>query len=84
LPNKNILSQQSLLYGAILLQVNPAGIFPTLGEKGAYWAVFFKLSMPQSLLRGLGLIGSFVLLSTIRASFSGAMVDSYLASYQVI
>ena len=39
---------------ASLILVNSAGIFPTLGRTGAYWALFFKSSIPQSLLRALG------------------------------
>jgi len=34
-----------------LILVNPAGIFPLLGETGNYWALFFKAQLPQSLLR---------------------------------
>ena len=34
-----------------LILCNSAGIFPLLGSFGAYWAIFFKLSLPQSLFR---------------------------------
>ena len=43
-----------------LVLVSPAGVFPTLGVRGAYWAVFFKLSLPQSLMRLLGDLGTFM------------------------
>lgn len=39
-----------------LLLVNSAGLLPTLGENGAYWAIFFKLgllSRPLRMLNGL-------------------------------
>ncbi|KAF5841062.1 Alpha/Beta hydrolase protein [Dunaliella salina] len=68
-----------------LILVNPAGLFPTLGEKGAYWAVFFKLSLPQSVLRGLGLFGSFALACSLRASKAAeATIESHLAYYQLL
>lgn len=37
-----------------LILVNAAGIYPTLGRTGAFWALFFQSSLPQSLLRALG------------------------------
>ena len=37
-----------------------AGILPTLGNSGAYWAVFFNLSPIQSCIRFLGPIGVWV------------------------
>lgn len=30
-----------------LILLNPAGIFPTLGRLGMYWALFFKMSVPN-------------------------------------
>jgi len=40
-----------------LVLVAPAGVFPTLGAWGAYWALLFKLRLPQSLLRSLRRLG---------------------------
>lgn len=37
-----------------LLLMDPAGLFPTLGSKGAFYAVIFKLGVPMSQLRALG------------------------------
>lgn len=36
-----------------LILVNPAGIFPLLGDTGNYWALFFKAQLPQSLFRAV-------------------------------
>jgi len=33
-----------------LVLVNPGGIFPVYGAYANYWAIFFKLNLPQSLL----------------------------------
>lgn len=40
-----------------LVLINSAGIFPTLGKTGAYWALYFKTCFPQIILRQLGSIG---------------------------
>lgn len=37
-----------------LILVNPAGILPTLGHSGAYWAILFYFGLPMSLFRILG------------------------------
>lgn len=37
-----------------LYLVNPAGVFPSLGSWGAYWAVLFKAGIPMSLVRFFG------------------------------
>jgi len=42
-----------------LLLIDPAGIFPTLGATGAYWAVFFKWSLLQS-HRNFGKVGTWM------------------------
>lgn len=42
-----------------LLLIDPAGIFPTLGATGAYWAVFFKWSLLQ-FHRNLGRVGTWM------------------------
>lgn len=34
-----------------LVMLNPAGILPTLGEYGYYWALFFKLGLPTTLFQ---------------------------------
>ena len=34
-----------------ILLLNPAGIFPLLGEYGAYWSIFFRLDLPFSFIR---------------------------------
>jgi pimeloyl-ACP methyl ester carboxylesterase len=34
-----------------LVLLNPAGILPTLGEYGYYWALFFKLGLPTTLFQ---------------------------------
>ncbi len=39
---------------------NTVGILPTLGEYGAYWAVFFNLSPIQSCIRFLGPLGIWI------------------------
>ena len=41
-----------------LVLIDPAGILPTLSDKGAHWAVLFKLGIPASFLRSLGILGS--------------------------
>eukprot|EP00200_Dunaliella_tertiolecta_P000790 CAMPEP_0202362414 /NCGR_PEP_ID=MMETSP1126-20121109/14599_1 /ASSEMBLY_ACC=CAM_ASM_000457 /TAXON_ID=3047 /ORGANISM="Dunaliella tertiolecta, Strain CCMP1320" /LENGTH=358 /DNA_ID=CAMNT_0048956587 /DNA_START=177 /DNA_END=1253 /DNA_ORIENTATION=+ len=68
-----------------LILVGPAGIFPTHGERAAFWAIVFKLSLPQSVLRGLGWFGSFALACTLRASGADeASIESHLAHYQLL
>ncbi|KAF5843502.1 Alpha/Beta hydrolase protein [Dunaliella salina] len=68
-----------------LILVGPAGIFPTHGEKAAYWAVVFKLSLPQSVLRAMGWFGSFALACALRASRAEeAAIESHLANYQLL
>lgn len=37
-----------------LVVVDPAGLLPTLGDLGFYWAIFFKLGLPTTLFRALG------------------------------
>ena len=46
--------------GLILLSC--AGIFPTMGELGSYWAVFFKFSVPQLFRRYLSPVGTWICL----------------------
>ena len=43
-----------------LVLVDPAGLLPTLGDLGFYWAVVFKLGLPATLVRALGSIPSLV------------------------
>lgn len=40
--------------------INSAGIFPTLGNTGAYWALYFKSCFPQYFLRNISHIGIFI------------------------
>eukprot|EP00798_Chlamydomonas_sp_ICE-L_P028833 gene28833-32021_t len=44
-----------------LILVNPAGMFSTLGSKGAYWAIFFKLAKPQAVFRMMGPLATFIM-----------------------
>jgi hypothetical protein len=34
-----------------LVMLNPAGILPTLGEYGYYWAIFFKTGLPTKVFQ---------------------------------
>jgi len=43
-----------------LILVSSAGIYPTLGDHGAYWALLFKLSLPQSILRILNVFDTMI------------------------
>ena len=50
-----------------LILVNTGGIFPVLGTRGAYWAKFFAVSIPQVLLRLWGSFGRFLCYNVIIA-----------------
>lgn len=62
------------------MQVNAAGIFPVLGSRGAYWAVFFWLSLPQSLLRSLSTLGSAIVYNLLALARAPPFAQYY---YQV-
>ena len=53
-----------------LVMLNPAGILPTLGEYGYYWAIFFKTGFPTKLFH-LPLISSEVLVRLGKLLFGG-------------
>jgi pimeloyl-ACP methyl ester carboxylesterase len=50
-----------------IILLNPAGIFPSLGYTGAYWAVVFKLSIPNS-VRWLKQFGYFLVTDILHFS----------------
>merc|ERR1719401_1540179 len=43
-----------------LILVDPAGMYPTLGAEGYYFAWFFKLGIPMRQLRFIGCLASLV------------------------
>jgi pimeloyl-ACP methyl ester carboxylesterase len=47
-----------------LFLVNSAGIFPTLGKLGCYWAIAFKFSLPQLFRVLVPPVGAWIYLST--------------------
>lgn len=49
-----------------LILIDPAGIFPLLGAYGAYWAVFFKFSIPHLICKILGPLAPFIFHSILQ------------------
>jgi pimeloyl-ACP methyl ester carboxylesterase len=43
-----------------LLLTDPAGILPTLGSAGTYWAIYFRTCAIQTMLRCSGVVGKWV------------------------
>jgi pimeloyl-ACP methyl ester carboxylesterase len=58
-----------------LVLLNPAGILPTLGEYGYYWAIFFKTGFPTKLFH-LPLISPELLVRLGKLLFGGGDSDS--------
>jgi pimeloyl-ACP methyl ester carboxylesterase len=65
-----------------LVLLNPAGILPTLGEYGYYWAIFFKTGFPTKLFH-LPLISPELLVRLGRMVFSdgGIKTDFWLSFF---
>jgi pimeloyl-ACP methyl ester carboxylesterase len=63
-----------------LVLLNPAGILPTLGEYGYYWAIFFKTGLPTKVFQ-LPMVSSEVLVRLGRMVFSdgGIKTDFWLS-----
>ena len=55
-----------------LVLLNPAGILPTLGEWGYYWAIFFKAGLPTTALQ-LSMVSSDFLVYLGRLWWTGAL-----------
>jgi pimeloyl-ACP methyl ester carboxylesterase len=55
-----------------LVLLNPAGILPTLGEWGYYWAIFFKAGLPTTAFH-LGMVSSDLLVYLGRLWWTGAL-----------
>ena len=53
-----------------LVMLNPAGILPTLGEYGYYWAIFFKTGLPTKVFQ-LPMVSSEVLVRLGKLLFGG-------------
>lgn len=53
-----------------LVMLNPAGILPTLGEYGYYWAIFFKTGLPTKVFQ-LPMVSSEVLVCIGKLLFGG-------------
>ena len=65
-----------------LVLLNPAGILPTLGEYGYYWAIFFKTGLPTKVFQ-LPMVSSEVLVRLGRMVFSdgGIKTDFWLSFF---
>jgi pimeloyl-ACP methyl ester carboxylesterase len=65
-----------------LVMLNPAGILPTLGEYGYYWAIFFKTGLPTKVFQ-LPMVSSEVLVRLGRMVFSdgGIKTDFWLSFF---
>lgn len=55
-----------------LVLLNPAGILPTLGEWGYYWAIFFKAGLPTTAFQ-LSMVSSDLLVYLGRLWWTGAL-----------
>lgn len=66
-----------------LILVNPAGILPTLGSYGAYWAVLFWLGIPMSLFRVSTIITSFIYFGTVKPFWIGITRESLRQKYWI-
>jgi pimeloyl-ACP methyl ester carboxylesterase len=60
-----------------LVLMNPAGIFTTLGDSGAYWALLFKTGLHNRILRMLRPILSAISMSTI-VRFQFMLLSSHM------
>ena len=65
-----------------LIMLNPAGILPTLGVYGYYWAIFFKSGMPTTLFH-IPLISHYLLISICRYlyNYSRDITDFWLSFF---
>lgn len=58
-----------------LVLLNPAGILPTLGEYGYYWAIFFKTGLPTKVFQ-LPMVSSEVLVRLGKLLFGGGGIKT--------